>query len=101
MIVADTLNLSGDQVTALSHTPLLDPIFKLDPRNAIALIDTLEHRYRFSIPDEELTIEHFFSIKSLAALVRRWSTGATTQTPDDPPVVRSQEDAYGCNNHKH
>ncbi len=70
-VVAKTLDLSSATSHELKTHSLLNPKFGLNPLNTIKIIDNLQAEFGFSVPEEELKIDCFYSVRHLAELIRR------------------------------
>ena len=72
--VADVLHavlgqsFPADEMRA--HTPLLGSIAELDSMAVVAILTSLEERFGFSIPDDEVDGSIFATVDSLTRFVR-------------------------------
>lgn len=66
-IVAETLGVDAESLTP--DTPLLGHMIEMDSMAVVAIITELEHRYDFTVMDDELSSDVFDDVKSVARLV--------------------------------
>ena len=105
-VVVDTLGLTGEAAVLSADTALLGGISEFDSLAVVELIAALENRFGIVVDDEDVTMEVFATIGSVADFVRskqqslrRPGTGRTGSgaiaSRKDAPVRPLVERAYG------